>query len=309
MIVALAGGVGASRFLQGLIRSYSDEEIRVIVNTGDDIELYGLHISPDIDIITYSLAGIVDESKGWGIKGDSFNCIKMLQKFGIDAWFNIGDMDLATNIFRTNLLKGGLTLTECTERLCRVFGVRTKIIPMSNDKIETRIVTDKGDMHFQEYLVKRSAKDKVLKIVFRGIEKAKPAPKTIESIEDAELIIICPSNPLVSIRTILSIKGFEEALMMTKSKIVSITPIIGCSPVKGPLDRMMSGLGLEVSAYTIAKMYRKFVDAFILDEKDKSLLDRIENLGIKVYLMDTLMKGIDKKIQVAKNVLRIAKEI
>ncbi len=180
---------------------------------------------------------------------------------------------------------------------------------MSDDRVETRIITDKGDMHFQEYLVKRKAKDEVLDIVFNGIEEAKPAPNVIESISSAELIILCPSNPLVSIKTILSVNGIEGALRKTRSKIISLTPIIGNSPVKGPLDKMMNGLGLEISAYTIAHMYRKFIDAFILDEFDKDLKGRIESLGIRVFLMNTLMRRMGEKIRFAKKILKIAEKL
>ena len=309
MIVALAGGVGAARFLQGLQRVYPEERITVIANTGDDIELYGLHISPDIDIIMYTLAGIVDEKKGWGIKGDTFNCLGMLRKYGLDDWFNIGDLDLATQVIRTNFMSNGLSLSDATKELCRMLGLKVNIIPMSNERVETRIITDKRNMHFQEYLVKRLAKDKVLNIVFEGIEDAKPSPNVIESIINAKLIILCPSNPLVSIKTILSVNGIEEALRKTKSKIISITPIIGDSPIKGPLDKMMGGLGLESSAYTVAHIYKKFLDAFILDEFDKDLKERIESLGIRVFLMDTLMKGIEEKTRIAKKILRIAEEL
>ena len=309
MIVTLAGGVGAARFLQGLKRVYPEEEITIIVNTGDDIELFGLHISPDIDIIMYTLASIVDEKKGWGIKGDSFNCLSMLRKYGIDAWFNIGDLDFATHIIRTNFMNKGLSLSEATKKLCEILGLKANILPMSDDRVETRIITDKGDMHFQEYLVKRKAKDEVLDIVFNGIEEAKPAPNVIESISSAELIILCPSNPLVSIKTILSVNGIEGALRKTRSKIISLTPIIGNSPVKGPLDKMMNGLGLEISAYTIAHMYRKFIDAFILDEFDKDLKGRIESLGIRVFLMNTLMRRMGEKIRFAKKILKIAEKL
>lgn len=309
MIVTLAGGVGAARFLQGLQRVYPEEKITVIVNTGDDIELFGLHISPDIDIIMYTLAAIVDETKGWGIKEDSFTCLNMLRKYGVDVWFNIGDLDFATHIARTNMMRNGSSLSEITKVLCKKLGLKANILPMSDDRVETRIITDKGSMHFQEYLVKRGAKDRVMDIVFEGVDKAKPAPGVIDSIKNAEMIILCPSNPLVSIKTILSVNGIEDTLRKTSSNIISITPIIGSSPVKGPLDKMMRELGLEVSAYTVASLYKEFIDAFILDEFDKDLKERIKSLGIRVFLMDTLMKGIKEKTRIARGVLKFAKEL
>ncbi|MCW3975609.1 MAG: 2-phospho-L-lactate transferase [Candidatus Bathyarchaeota archaeon] len=309
MIVALAGGVGAARFLQGLVNIHREDDITVIVNTGDDLISYGLYISPDTDIIMYTLAGIVDEKKGWGIKGDSFNCLEMLRRYGSEVWFNTGDMDLSTHILRTKLMKNGLTLSECTNKLSKLLGVKIKIIPMSNERVETRITSEKGGMSFQEYLVKRSAKDRVTNITFKGINEANPAPEVIESIMSADLIVVCPSNPFVSIKPILSIKGIEEALIKTKSPKISITPIIGNKPVKGPLDKIMRGLDLEISAFTVANFYRRFIDAFILDESDQNLEDRIVSLGIKVHLMSTLMRGIKEKMQIANNVLRIAKEL
>ena len=309
MIVTLAGGVGAARLLQGLVKVHPEEKITIIVNTGDDIELYGLHISPDVDIIMYTLAGIIDQKKGWGIERDSFNFFNTMKNYGTDVWFNIGDKDLATHVVRTNLLEQGLSLSKVTERLCGILRVKARILPMSDDKFETRIVTDKGNMHFQEYLVKRSSKDRVRGMIFEGIQEAKPGPDVIKSIMNAELIIVCPSNPLVSIRTILSVKGIEGALERTKANIIAMTPIIGNSPIKGPLDKMMRGLKLEVSAFSIANMYKNFIDAFVLDESDQNLKKRIESLGIHVFLMNTLMKGIKEKVQIAESILRITKEL
>ncbi|MCW4033020.1 MAG: 2-phospho-L-lactate transferase [Candidatus Bathyarchaeota archaeon] len=309
MIVALAGGVGAARFIEGLARVHPEERITIIVNTGDDIELYGLHISPDVDIITYTLAGIVDKKKGWGIEGDSFNFLNMLKDYGIDTWFNIGDRDLATHIVRTDFLRKGLTLSEATERLCKLLNLKVRILPMSNEKFQTRIITDRGNIHFQEYLVKRSSKDQVRDILFEGKKKAKPTPGVIESILNAELIIICPSNPLVSIRTILSVDGIEKALKETKAKTISITPLIGGSPIKGPLDKLMKGMGLEVSSFSIANMYKDFIDAFVLDVTDRHLKDKIESLRMDVYVIDTLMKGLKEKMRIAENILRIGEEL
>jgi LPPG:FO 2-phospho-L-lactate transferase len=210
VITALAGGVGAARFLQGLVRLVPEEKLTVIVNTGDDIELYGLHISPDLDIVMYTLAGIVDEERGWGIKGDTFHCLEMLQEYGYETWFKLGDRDLATHIHRTYLLKSGLSLSEVTSKLCKALGLKLRILPMSDDRIETVIVTERGKMHFQEYLVKREAKDTVVNVKFKGIEKAKPTSGVLNSILNSKAVIICPSNPVVSIGTILSVKRVSE---------------------------------------------------------------------------------------------------
>ena len=303
MITTLAGGVGAARFLQGLVRVVPPEEIVAIVNTADDIEFYGLHISPDVDIVTYTLAGIVDQEKGWGIHEDTFNCLEMLRQYGYDTWFMLGDKDLATHIHRTILLKKGLKLSEVTENIRKALGVKVKIIPMTNDKVQTKIVTNVGEMHFQEYLVKRKAQDPVLDVKFEGIEKAEPAPGVIESILNADGIIICPSNPIVSIGPILSVKGVKEAIKKTEAKIVAISPIVGGAPIKGPADKLMRGLGIEVSAVGVAKVYKDIIDVLIIDNVDKDLKSRIEELGIKVYITNTIMRTLENKIKLAKEAL------
>ncbi|MEM2341786.1 MAG: 2-phospho-L-lactate transferase [Candidatus Bathyarchaeia archaeon] len=303
MITALAGGVGAAKFLSGLVRVVPEEELTVIVNTGDDIELYGLHISPDLDIVAYTLAGIVDEERGWGIRGDTFHCLEMLRKYGYETWFNLGDRDLATHIHRTILLKRGLKLSQATREICRSLGLRVNIIPMTDDRFETWIETDAGLMHFQEYLVKRGARDRVLGVKYVGAENANPAEGVIDTILDSDLIIICPSNPIVSIGTILSIRGVREALKRSGAHKVAISPIVSGAPLKGPADKLMSGLGLEVSAFSVAYLYRDFLDLFVLDKMDEGEKNRIESLGIKVIVTNTIMKTLEDKIRLAKTVL------
>jgi LPPG:FO 2-phospho-L-lactate transferase len=303
MITALAGGVGAARFLTGLVKLVNEKDLSIIVNTGDDIEMFGLHISPDIDIVAYTLAGIVDEEKGWGIRGDTFHCLETLGKFNREVWFNLGDRDLATHIFRTNLLKNGLRLSEVTAQISHALGLNVTILPMTDDKFETRIITEMGSVHFQEYLVKREAKDEVLGVEFLGADNANPAPSVIESIREAELAIICPSNPIVSIGTILAVKGVRDALRRTDAKRVAISPIIAGAPVKGPADKLLRGLGFEVSAYAVAKLYSDFLDTFILDVADSAEKDKIEKLGIEVKVTNTLMKNLETKIALAKTVL------
>jgi len=303
MITALAGGVGAARFLTGLVKLVNEKDLSIIVNTGDDIEMFGLHISPDIDIVAYTLAGIVDEEKGWGIRGDTFHCLEALRRFNREVWFNLGDKDLATHILRTNLLKNGLKLSEVTAQINHALGLNVTILPMTDDKFETRIMTEVGSVHFQEYLVKRGAKDEVLGVEFLGADSANPAPAVIESIREAELVIICPSNPIVSIGTILAVNGVRDALRHTDAKRVAISPIIAGAPVKGPADKLLRGLGFEVSAYSVAKLYADFLDTFILDVADLVEKDKIEKLGIEVKVTNTLMKNLETKIALAKTVL------
>jgi len=307
MIVALAGGVGAARFLEGLVRVIPPEHLTVIVNTGDDIELYGLYISPDLDIVMYTLAGIVDKSKGWGIENDTFNCLDMLKTYGLDTWFMLGDRDLATHIYRTFLMKKGLKLSEITRIFCKALGVKATIIPMTDDRVQTMILTDIGVLHFEEYFVKRKAKNKVLGVLYKGIEKARPAPGVLDAIMKACGIVICPSNPIVSIGTILSVKGVREALRETDAKIVGISPIVGGAPIKGPADKLMRGVGVEVSAYGVAELYKDFLDYFIIDKRDANLIERIEELGIKVFVTDTIMKSLEDKIRLARFTINIIK--
>ena len=309
MITALAGGVGAARFLSGLVKCVPEEDLTVIVNTGDDIDLYGLHASPDVDIIAYTLAGIVDEERGWGIKGDSFQCLETLRRYGGEAWFNMGDKDLATHLHRTSLMKNGLQLSEATAEICRALGLKVRILPMTDDRFETWIETDKGPMHFQEYLVKRGAKDSVLNVNFLGAETATPAPAVIDAILSSKMVIICPSNPIVSIGTILSVKGIRQALRRSEAKKIAISPIVAGAPIKGPADKLMRASGLEVSAYSVASLYRDFLDLFVLDSADEKEKARIEELGIKATVTNTLMKSIEDKIRLARFVLEEAKHL
>lgn len=303
MIAALAGGVGAARFLTGLTKLVKEEDLSVIVNTGDDIELFGLHISPDVDIVAYTLAGIVDEEKGWGVKGDTFQCLDMLKKHGLDTWFGLGDRDLATHLYRTDRLKQGVTLSQITDEVCDVLGLKVKILPMSNDKFETRVTTSEGSMHFEEYFVKKQAKDEVLGVEFVGAAKAKPSPGVLEAISEAEMVVVCPSNPVVSIGTILAVDGVRDALRRTSAKVVGISPIVAGLPIKGPADKMLRSLGLEVSAFGVAKFYSDFLDTIIIDTKDAREKNKIELLGVNVKVTNTVMKSLEDKVALAKAVL------
>jgi LPPG:FO 2-phospho-L-lactate transferase len=303
MITALAGGVGAARFLTGLTKLVKEEDLSVIVNTGDDIELFGLHISPDVDIITYTLAGIVDETKGWGIRGDTFQCLEMLKKHGQDTWFGLGDRDLATHLYRTQRLKQGFTLTQITNEVCDVLGLKVKVLPMSNDKFETRVKTIDGSMHFEEYFVRRQSKDEILSVEFVGADIAKPSPGVLDALLDAKTVVVCPSNPVVSIGTILAVDGLRDALKRTNARVVGVSPIIAGLPLKGPADKMLRSLGLEVSAFGVAKLYSDFLDAFVIDTKDAGLKGRIEQLGVNVKVTNTVMKSLEDKVALAKVVL------
>lgn len=305
MITALAGGVGAAKFLQGLAKIVPLDIITVIVNTGDDIDFHGLHVSPDLDIIMYTLAGVVDEGKGWGIKNDTFNCLKMLEQYGQETWFNLGDKDFATSVRRTYFLRKGFSLSQATDFLCKSLNLDAKILPMTDNEFRTFVLTRNGRINIEEYLIKRQAKDQVSGVDFEGAEKAIPAKGVLEAIEQSEGIIVCPSNPIVSIGTILSVKGVRNALKKTKATIVGVSPIVGGATIKGPADKLMRGLGLDVSACGVAMLYKDFLDGFVIDTLDKNLKERIQGLGMRVSVTDTIMKGLDDKVRLAKTVLEM----
>lgn len=299
-IAALAGGVGAARFLRGLVHVAPPENVTVIGNVGDDVEIYGLHVSPDLDIVMYTLAGIVDEERGWGVRDDTFNCLSMMSEYGLETWFKLGDRDLATHILRTSMLRRGLKLSQITRELCRRLGVGVSLIPVTDDPLRTMILSDRGVLPFQEYFVKLRWEVKVLGVRFEGSERARPAEGVLEAIEEADVVVVCPSNPIVSIGPILAVKGVREALRRTSAGRVAISPIIGGKTVKGPADRMMRDLGLEPSALGVAKLYEDFLDLFVVDNEDRRLRKDIEALGLEVLVTDTLMRGLEDSIRLAR---------
>jgi LPPG:FO 2-phospho-L-lactate transferase len=299
-IVALAGGVGAAKLLKGLVQLIPPQNLVIVGNTGDDVELYGLHVSPDLDIVMYTLADIVDEAKGWGVSGDSFNCLDMLGKLGFGTWFKLGDRDLAVHIIRAKMLKDGMTLSEATTKLCRMLGLKAKLIPMTNNSVRTKIVSRQLILDFQEYFVKRGTKDEVTGVLFEGAEKAKPSPGIIEAIKEAERVVICPSNPILSISPILSIPRIKDALKKTKACVVGVSPIVGGKAIKGPADRIIASMGFEVSAFGVAKFYEDFLDHFVIDKVDENQKKRIEGLGVKVTVTNTVMSRLEDSVRLAR---------
>ena len=301
-LTALAGGVGASKFLVGLAAVMPAEEITVIANTGDDIELHGLRISPDIDTITYTLAGVINESTGWGIGGDTFHSLGWLARYGGPNWFKLGDRDLATHIYRTHQLKEGRTLSQVTDDVRRALGVATKILPMTDAYTPTRVAADEGEMHFQEYFVGRRCEPRVRSLRFDNIESAAPAPGVLEALNDAGAVVICPSNPFISIGPILAVPGVREALKNTSAEVVAITPIVGGRALKGPAADMLRDLGYEVSAVAVAALYQDICDLFVLDQSDAAAKAQIEELGIRVVVTDTVMRTTADKARLARDV-------
>ncbi len=306
MIVVLAGGVGAARFLQGLVQGVPQQRITVIVNTGDDRDFYGLHVSPDLDIVMYTLAGVVDEKNGWGIRDDTYHTMQQLTRYGNEDWFLLGDRDLATHIHRTNLLRQGKPLSEVSENLRKNLGLELRILPMSDQPIATHIQTPVGLMHFQEYMVKRHCADEVQDVVFVGASAAQPAPGVLDAIKDAEAILIAPSNPIVSIGSILAVPGIHDMLHEASGMVVAVSPIIGGAPIKGPADKLMRGLGMDVSAIGVARCYRDFLDVMVIDEQDVHLVSEIEDLGIPTVATNTIMRDDVAKATLAKSVLQAA---
>jgi LPPG:FO 2-phospho-L-lactate transferase len=307
MITALGGGVGAAKFLEGLCSVIGDEQLNVIVNTGDDICLNGLNISPDIDTVIYRLSGVIDKNKGWGLDGDTFNSLNSLERFGLDTWFNIGDKDIATHIYRTYLRGKGHTPTEITSKISEAFNIpqNIKIIPMTDQDVETWIQTNEGEMHFQEYLVKRRMVPQVCRVTIRGINHASPAPGVIDLINNARAVIICPSNPIISIGPIVQVRGVRDALKNTQAKVVAISPLVGGMPLKGPADRLMRGLGLEVSSAQIARLYSDFLDTMVIDLEDGHENQEIADLGLKTLVVDTVMSDSKKAATLASSVLEL----
>jgi LPPG:FO 2-phospho-L-lactate transferase len=301
-ITALAGGVGASKLLLGLYEVMDPRDLTIIVNTGDDITLHGLKISPDLDIVTYTLAGIVDTKKGWGFRGESFHALKRLAVYGRANWFNLGDRDLATHIHRNAMLAEGKSLSQAADSIRTALGVKSLILPMSDDAVPTIIDSNEGPLHFQEYLVKRRTEPVVRAIRFDGVESARPAPGVLEAIA-ADRIIICPSNPLISIGPILAVSGVRDQLRAHKEKVLAVCPIVGGKSLKGPSDKMLTQLGHKSTALGVAKLYADFTGTFIIDPVDKSQSAAIAALGMKVAIIPTVMKTLAQKRKLARAIL------
>ena len=293
LITILAGGSGSVKLVRGLASHRSD--VNVITNVGDNYWLYGMYICPDIDTITYGLSDLLDQDKGWGIKKDTFGFLRQMEIFGEETWFRIGDRDTATHLTRTNMLKNGKSLSDITKWMSEKFSIEIKIIPITDNSVETRIVTDKGDMHLQEFWVKHRGMDEVKGIEYQGADKARPNPDAVNAIHDSSLIVIAPGNPLTSIGPMLAIKGIRKELSKKKNKVVAVSPIIGNAAISGPTGKYMEAAGIEVSAVGIAKMYADVCSNLIIDTKDRKQIKQIESLNINVH--DTKIKMTNKQAE------------
>ncbi len=306
-IVVLAGGVGAARFLRGVVRAVAPSEITVIVNTGDDRIFYGAHVSPDLDIVTYTLAGRIDTQRGFGLKDDRFDFVERLAALGHETWFRLGDADYANCVHRTLRLAEGIGLDAITDELRREMGLCLRILPMSNDPCPTFIrLSDGRNLHFEEYLVREGAPTNVESTDLSAAQNATPAPRVLEAIESARTILVSPSNPIVSIGPILAVPGIHEALLASPAPIVAVSPIVGGAPIKGPAHTLLRSEGIAVSALGVAGFYRDWIDGFVFDEQDAKSQDEIEALGLRAASLDTMMVSAEVSEQVARATLALA---
>jgi LPPG:FO 2-phospho-L-lactate transferase len=305
-VVAIAGGIGAGKFLRGLVRVVGERDVTVVVNTGDDIRMHGLHVSADLDSVTYWLAGRMDRERGWGRRDETFRATTELARFDPDAaWFNLGDLDLATHLFRTRLLADGLPLSLVTSRIATAFGIGVRMMPMSDERVTTRVVVEDGgrelDLHFQEYWVRRGARDRILRIVFDGVEAARPAPGVLEALAEADAVVVCPSNPVVSIGPVVAVPGIRDTIASKRPAVVGVSPIVAGAPLGGMADKVMPAAGLEVSALGAAEAHRAILGAWVIDEAYRDLAPKIEEaLGVRVAVTDSVMRDDDAAASLAR---------
>jgi len=302
LITILAGGSGSVKLVRGFASQRSD--INVIVNVGDNYWLYGMYICPDIDTITYGLADLLDHDKGWGIKKDTFGFLRQMEIFGEETWFRIGDRDTATHLTRTNMLKNGKSLSDITKWFAEKFSIEIKLIPVTDNSIETRIITKKGEMHLQEFWVKHRGMDEVTGIEYQGADKARPNPDAVNAIHDSSLVVIAPGNPLTSIGPMLAIKGIRKELAKKKNKVVAVSPVIGTSAISGPTGKYMEAAGMEVSALGIAKMYAHVCSNLVIDTKDRMQTKEIEALNINVHDSKIRMPNKQSEDALAASILK-----
>jgi LPPG:FO 2-phospho-L-lactate transferase len=305
MLVVLTGGTGGAKLIEGLSHEVDPAQLTVVCNTADDFVLHGLNISPDLDTIMYTLAGMSGGARGWGIQDDTFAVLTQLEKLGGETWFKLGDRDIATHITRTCLLRAGLKLSDVTDKLRNRLGIKTRILPMSNDTIATRVETPEGEISFQEYFVKRRWQAEVRKVFYAGVEKSRPAPGVLEAIDAATGIIICPSNPVTSIGPILAVPGIRDALKQATAPVIGVSPMIGELAISGPAHKLMAAEGMEPSALGAAKGYADFLDQFVIDSEDEALTGKLEALGITVVVTSILMKSLGDKRRLARQVLAL----
>ena len=302
-VVVLAGGVGASKLLVGLSRVIPPELITIVGNTGDDFKVCGLRICPDLDTVTYTLAGKVDPSRGWGVSGDDFDCLEWLQAYGAPSWFRLGDRDLATHLWRTHLLGQGVGLAEVTARIGRTWGLRSLLLPMTESYTPTRILTEQGELHLQEYLVREQCRPRVLQVRYPQVERSRLPPGLPEKVASASRIVVAPSNPLISIGPILAVPGMRDLLGSSALPVTAVSPLVGGRALKGPAAKMLRELGIPASALGVARMLQGVANQFVLDRQDRALKEEIAGLGMQVKVTNTVMTSLADKVALAEAVM------
>ena len=303
--LALAGGVGGAKLVVGLAHCLTPDELVVAVNTGDDEEFHGLHVSPDLDTMMYTLAGLSNPEAGWGLNGDTVTALAMLRQYGADTWFNLGDRDLATHIRRTQLLKQGLALSEVTAELCAALGVNHRIVPMSDQPVRTVLETSDGRLSMQEYFVRERAQPEVSAVHYLGSGEAIPSPGLDEALALARILVICPSNPALSVQPIVEVSGMKERLASFSGLRVAVSPIVGNDAVRGPAGRIMAGIGQEVSVVGVARAYREFCDVLVIDRQDDGLASAVAEAGVRPVVTNTIMNSLQDRVDLAKTVLSL----
>ncbi len=301
----LSGGTGAAKFLRGLVQTVPEEDIQVIVNVGDDMDMWGLHISPDIDSIVYGLSRKLDTDRGWGVRDETFRCLEEIRNYGMPSWFRLGDRDLATHITRTNWLRSGLSLTETVTRMTKALGIKASILPASDDPVRTKIETPHGILDFQEFFVRERCQPEVRSVTYAGAADAKASDAVLHSIRESRLVIIAPSNPITSIGPILAIHDIRDALRCTRAEVVAISPLIGKSAVSGPAAKLMEACGYEVSPSGVARCYHDFLDNIVIDTSDAAMAASIRYDTIRVEVTDILMPGDDAARRLAERVIEL----
>ena len=304
-ILAIAGGVGGAKLVVGLARTLSPDELTVVVNTGDDETFYGLHVSPDLDSVMYALAGLSDTERGWGLAGESWRTLEALGRLGADTWFSLGDVDLATHIRRTELLGAGRTLSDVTRELCGALGVNANVVPMSDDPVRTVAVTDEGKLAFQDYFVRRRCEPRVSAFQFDGAADARASPAFAKALEDMDGLVLCPSNPLVSIGPVLAVPDVFSAISRFTGPRIAVSPIVGGEAIRGPAAKMLGEMGEDVSCVGVAHRYVGVCDILVIDRVDAHHADEITALGIRPYITDTVMSTDEDKVRLAAEVIRL----
>lgn len=305
-VVALAGGTGAAKLLRGLIACVDPVQLTIVGNTGDDTEIWGLHVSPDLDSVMYALAGVLDVTRGWGRAGETFQCLGAMAVYGAETWFNLGDRDLATHLARTAALRAGQPLSAVTAALARALGVRARLVPMSDDAVRTRVRTANGWLPFQEYFVRDKALPEPLDVHYEGVESARPAPGVVEAIADADVVVVCPSNPVTSIGPMLAVPGVSEVLAATRARIVGVSPIVGAAAISGPAAALMRMRHWPVSAAGVARAYAPWLRRLVIDARDAGAAAELQAAGIRAVVADIVMVDRGAEIALARRVLEAA---